>query len=109
MKIEIPSHIEATWLVAIVAAFVIAVVYLRKEMERLRKEVESLREEIENTTSQLPGKRLYDAACDGKVAEVGNVHLIVFEESTQRLHSATHSPHPLYYPHLPLAHSQNGR
>ena len=51
MKIEIPSHIDATWLVAVVAAFVIAFIIVRKEpqreSERLRKEMEGLREEVE--------------------------------------------------------------
>ena len=74
MKIEIPSHIDATWLVAVIAALVIAFIIVRKEpqreIERLRKEIEGLKEEIEGVKSQLPGKRLYDAACDGKVAEV---------------------------------------
>ena len=111
MKIEIPSHIDATWLVAVVAAFVIAFIVVRKEpqreierlrkeierlkeeverlqevsqndlrnepqreitytLERLHEEMEGLKEEIEGVKSQLPGKRLYDAACDGKVAEV---------------------------------------
>jgi hypothetical protein len=96
MKIEIPSHIDATWLVVIVAAFVIAVVYLRKAMERLRKEVEGVREEIENIKSQLPGKRLYDAACDGKVAEVSNVDVVVFESSRVCSPHLTHTSTPPY-------------
>ena len=110
MKIEIPSHIDATWLVAVIAAFVIAfIVVPQREIERLRKEMEGLKEEIEGIKSQLPGKRLYDAACDGKVAEVS-----IYLKSAHKQALARHNPltpplPPLHNPHLPLAHSQNGR
>ena len=104
MKIEIPSHIDATWLVAVVAAIVIAFIFFWKEpqneIERLRKDIEGLREEIvrlrEESQNDLRkevealrdvimgvpgpkanvtppegiGEQLYDAAENGKVAEV---------------------------------------
>ena len=112
MKIEIPSHIDATWLVAVIAAFVIAFIVVRKEpqreSERLRKEMEGLKEEIEGIKSQLPGKRLYDAACDGKVAEV-SISLKSAHKQALALHPLSPPLPPLHYPHLPLAHSQNGR